>query len=346
MSRMTAGNATWQHPAPGARFAATLDYLGERTDPIAAPLGGTPSLRAEATNFLRVFRALLAHKPVVLDSSTGRFNVELLAAAAAALIPRRRRPVVMMVGEMWQRDGGLRGRLEYVIVHLAQRVIDRFVVYSSEELTLFPQLWNVPAAKIRFAPFFSTIEHAHKVEPAQRAGGYVFAGGNPFRDYAGLLEVARAMPETTFVLATNQLDGREDLPANVEAGLVSHAEFLSLLAGADAVVTPIRAGLTRAVGQQTYLNAMRSGKATIVSDALAVRDHIDDGETGLIVEGTVASYVAALKQVLGPVGATERARLGGNASVSAQNFTIEGHVEQLLVVLDDAIAERSGTPNA
>ncbi|MDT0353513.1 glycosyltransferase family 4 protein [Pseudonocardia charpentierae] len=324
---------------PTGRFATTLHYLDHsdwrrRARFVAPELGRSPSVRAELRNLVRVLRALRGPEPVVLDSSAGRFNVELLAAAVAGLLPRRRRPPVVMVGEMWDRDPGFRGRVELALVRLAARSVDRFVVYSSEELTAFPATWGIAPSTVRFVPFFSTIEHTAFEAGAGRPGGYVFAGGEPFRDYEVLLDVARALPDVDFVLATSQLADRDDLPANVTAGRVPHAEFLALLAGADAVVTPIRPGLRRAAGQQTYLNAMRSGRPAIVSDSFGVRDHIDDGRTGLIVSGTRDDYVTALRRVLGDGGAVERERLGEAGRAAALHFSFDRHCTELLEVLD------------
>ena len=299
-------------------------------------------LPTELANAARTFLALCGQTPLVLNSSAGRLRGELIAAALAGLIPRRRRPTAVLVGEMWQKDPGLRGRLEATIVRLADRAIDRYVVYSSRECTHFPALWGVAPAKVRFVPFFSTVEHL-ATPPQASSGSYVFSGGNPFRDYAPLLEAARVLSDVDFVLATSALEG-QSLPKNVRAGPVSHTEFMALLAGAAVVVVPIRAGLDRAVGQQTYLNAMRLGKATIVSEGLAVRDHIQDGVTGLVVTGTTESYVTAFRWLLDPANADSARRLGAAAAADVQErFTFDRHVQGLLAVLDEAITTRSGS---
>jgi len=45
--------------------------------------------------------------------------------------------------------------------------------------------------------------------------GYIFAGGNPSRDYNSLLDTARRLPHRQFIISTLTLNGHGDIPANV-----------------------------------------------------------------------------------------------------------------------------------
>ena len=239
---------------------------------------------------------------------------------------------------MWQPDPGLRGKLQRLVVRLADRAITLYVVQSSAELTLFPQTWDVSPRKMRLCLYFATFNERDLMAPPP-VGDYVFAGGNSHRVYEPLIAAARQFPERSFILATNRLQGVA-LPPNVSARPVPHHEFVALMRGAAAVVVPLRQGLRRAVGQQTYLNAMWLGKPTIVTDVLGVRDHIVDGETALVVDGSAAGYVTALQQVLDPVNAGETARMCAAAQAAVINqFTFAHHAACLLQVMTEA-AER------
>jgi len=296
------------------------------------PLGGLRML-------LRLLRLALAGHSLVLDVSAGRTHHEVLAAACLGLLkplrPRARRGVVVAMGSMWHRDPGLRGTLQGLVVRLADRAIDRYVVQSTAELSMFPATWGVSAGKLNCALYFWTIL-PKDMDGSAEQGVYVFAGGNSQRDYTPLVQAAQALPDVQFVLATRLLDGNS-LPPNITTGQVTHSRFMQLMRGASVVVTPIRSGLTRAAGQQTYLNAMWLGKLSVVNDVPGVRDHIVHGETGLIVEGTPESYVEALRFILDPANNAAVCAIAERGQhVAQEQFTFENHVTGVLQAVDAA----------
>ncbi|NMB88871.1 MAG: glycosyltransferase [Chloroflexi bacterium] len=326
-------------------FATTLGYLMvEPAFAAQARLVQVPrfrpvvgySRRDQLRIFGAVLRAMLQEEYVLLGSSRGRWKPELMAIAAAAWLPRRWRASVVLSGEMWEPNSGLRGRLEKWLVRWIDRAILRYAVYSSEELEVFPRLWGVVPEKVRFTPFTYTLKE-QDCRPVS-SGGYVFSGGNAFRDYDALVETARLLPERRFIIASGRLEGRDDLPDNLEAGPVPHERFMQLLCAAEMVVVPIRTGLRRAAGQQTYLNAMWLKKPTIVNRVLGVRDHIRHGETGLIVEGSPESFAAAIRWVGDAANRETVERMGENAhrDVSARFNTCQ-HALDLLEVVEEAL---------
>jgi len=120
---------------------------------------------------------------------------------------------------------------------------------------------------------------------------------------------ARTLPDIRF--PTNLLEGRTDRPPNVRAGQLPRAEYNRLLLAAAVVVVPLRRKLRRAAGQQTYLDAMLAGIPVVGTDSPGVRDHMQDGVTGLVVDGSPENYVQALRSLLatanGPSGRERRA---------------------------------------
>lgn len=325
-------------------FATTLDirdhadYAAQAHLVLESP-PHFPRLTDELRMFWRILHLARRERLWLLRSSWGRTNPDVLAAAIIGLWPRRRRPTIVLQGCMWQPDPGLRGALQRLVVRLADRAITLYVVQSSEEMTLFPQTWGISPQKTRRCLYFATFTERDLAHPPPPPGDYVFAGGNSHRVYEPLLAAARHFPERSFILATNRLQGTP-LPPNVTARPVPHREFVALMQGAAAVVVPLRQGMRRAVGQQTYLNSMWLGKPTIVTDGLAVRDHVADGETALVVDGSAAGYVAALRRVLDPANAAETARMGHAARAAVVNqFTFPHHAACLLRVMAEA-AER------
>lgn len=330
-------------------FASSLSYpeiprFADRATPLMMPPRRDLTFIDEMKMFFHVLYIAREEKVMLLNSAWGRFHPDLLAAVVISLWPKQNRPLIVLAGEMWEPNGGFRGVIEKIVVKLADRAINRYAVQSSEELVVFPLNWGISPNKTRLCNYYS---HLSREQESYRSTGfdtgkYIFAGGNSHRDYKPLLEAARIMPEYQFVFATNRLDGGVELPLNVVAGLVSHREYMDLMQSAAAVIVPIRQGLKRAAGHITYLNSMWLGKLTIVNNVLGVRDHIQDGETGLIVDGSPESYVAALKWLLNPENKLQVSQICENAKrVVRDKFNVEHHIEQLLTIIDEMIADES-----
>lgn len=285
----------------------------------------------ELFNTVSIFFSALRCNLLVLDSTP---RSSLAACLLLAPIPRRLRGKIIMHGEMWAPDGGFLGWLQGLAVRFSDKCVDRYIVWSSEELTEFPKLWGVSIKKTRLVPFFWTLR-SNELEPQSEAGDYVFSGGNSHRDYEPLIEAARELPHVRFIIATQRLSNRTDLPPNLIAKAVSHSQFIALLKGARVVVVPLKANLGRSVGQQTYLNSMLLGKPTIVSKAYGVRDHVRDDEDGWIVDGSRHEYLRALKYVLSSSNEKSVARICQNARARASTFTFDRHAVEILAVVDE-----------
>jgi glycosyltransferase involved in cell wall biosynthesis len=325
------------------RFATTINYLKSPAFAARARLIKRPStgrLKDGLSIFRRVLRSAAKEDVMLLASSWGQFHPDLLSAAVMGLWPAHKRPTILLLGCMWEPDGGVPGLIERQIVKLADRAIDCYIVQSTEELEIFPRIWGVSPKKVRFCPFFFELnsDELNKSDYAQQQ--FVFAGGNSHRDYTPLVEAARQLPDLQFVLATHLLDERTDLPPNVRAGTVSHREFMELMCSAAATVVAIRPGLHRAAGQRTYLNAMWLRRPTIVTDTLGVHDHIRHLESGLIVDGSPESYVQALRWVFTPENRPAVTRLCNKAhEVVDTQFSFEKHIARVLSIVDEVYAK-------
>ncbi|GAB4479219.1 MAG: hypothetical protein Kow00124_24550 [Anaerolineae bacterium] len=288
---------------------------------------------------LRVLRAARHEKALLLDSTSGPWYPDVLAAVVIGFWPRRKRPAVVLMGDMWEPSRSAWRLVEGVLIRLADRGITLYALQSSEEVANFPRLWGVDPAKARLSLYFYTLSEEEVSGAPEPTGDYVFAGGNAHRDYAPLIEAARRMPETRFMFATSRISPKQraGLPPNVRAEAVPHDEFVRLMRGAAAVVVPIRRGLQRAAGQQTYLNAMMLYKPTIIPDGYGVRDHVIDGENALVVDGTPEGYHRALSWVLDPANRDQVERLKLAAREAAAQFSFSHHTARLMELVDEAL---------
>jgi len=297
--------------------------------------------RDEIRLFTNVLRAARREQMLLLFSSRGRLKPELLATILIGFWPRRWRPAIVLYGEMFQPNTGLRHRIERLIMRLADRAIERYVVYSRAECEFFPRAWNLSPDKIRYC--YQLREGEFDTLPSVPQQSHVFAGGDSFRDYETVLAAARQLPEVRFVLCTTRLAGRDDLPANVEAGPVPFTRFVELMLSAAVVLVPLQQGLHRITGTMTYLESMWLKKLTIVPDALAVREYVEDGVTGCVVDGSTEDYMHAIRWAMTPENASQVARICEQAHETvSQRFTLERHAKGLL----DIMAEITGEDKA
>jgi len=289
------------------------------------PRSGPHALHKELITLARILRAARHARILILNSSSGVIYPDLLACMILGFLPRRYRPALMLVGEMWEPNTGLRGLIERLAVRLVDRAVDRYVVYSRDDKEAFCALWGIDPDKVGIALCYYHLSAQELEGPAPPNGAHIFAGGDSGRDYAPLVEAARLFPETRFILATAWTSSKP-VPPNVDLVLAkrtrtSHAEFIRLLRTARASIVPLRQGMKRSIGQQTYLNSMYLGKPTVVARALGISDHIEDGEHALVVDGTTPGYVSALTWLLAPQNQESVAAMAERGRVRAASFT-------------------------
>lgn len=301
------------------------------------------NLKEEFMTAYRRFRALLkwAHhsKVMVLDSVSGPFHPDLLACIFMHF--RGKHPRIVMTGDMWNKGGALKYFAQKTLVHLADPHIQRYVVHSLGEEKIFAQLWGVSPQKVRACIYSYTFTDKEISSIEIKNNGYIFAGGNPGRDYGLLLNSARLLPHRQFIIATRMLNGCRDIPANVKVVQTSHMDFIRLMGVSDMVITPLASGRTRAAGQQTYLNAMRLGKVSIVNgkDVLGVTDYIQDHVNGIITDDTPQGLSEAIEWVYDPLNVDAVKKIRQNAQESVKEFSYERHIRTMASIIEEAIAD-------
>jgi glycosyltransferase involved in cell wall biosynthesis len=290
--------------------------------------------------FFRTLKAARGTQVLVLNSASGPWYPDIFTALVISFWKANKRPAIVLVGDMWEPHRGIRHSIDRLAIQLADRAVVCYVTQSSDELDVFPKLWGIDRSKMCVNLYFWSFADRDLEGPEPPPGNFVFAGGNAHRDYHALVEAARALPEIEFVIAAKKHIDMLNLPPNVKAGPVPHEEFVRLMRSAKVVVTPIQQGLYRAAGQQTYLNGMMLGKPTIVNDTMGVGDHLIDGKTGWIVDGSPEGYIEAIRWVFDPANqeAVECiARAGQRAAL--EEFSYEHYTSKLLEIVDGVFDE-------
>ena len=224
-----------------------------------------------------LFRLRSSYKVVVLG---GGSQVDMLYLVLQRLWPFSSRPVVK-IDCLWYESSPLKQFFKKRLFKWLDKVVDRYVVWSSREVSDYARIFCLPCEKFLFILYHTTIDlNAITV----RNGDYLFSGGNSARDYSALAKAVEGLNLKVIIACTNSkaLNGIK-FPSNVDVVGVNHQEFMQLMAASGINVVSLRGGLLRSGGQQTFLNAMAMGKPVIVTDPESAKDYIEDGVDGILV---------------------------------------------------------------
>ena len=322
------------------RFASSVDVI-----PVPPRLDLLPRkpfrLRDEISLFVNVLIAGMKNKGLLLFSSRGHLKPELSAIILFGFMPKKIRPKIVVYGEMFEPNAGLRHVVERIVMKLVDRGTELFAVYSFAEIRVFEDTWGIPSNKIRVNPFFRLTSASESPEDDQikPRGSHLFAGGNSMRDYEMLVRAAGKIPEEEIIVCTKMLDGREDIPPNIKISWPRLELYNEYLDTAAAVIIPLQVNLKRTAGLLTIMDAMYARRLIIVPDATGISELISHQETGLIVANNPESYVEAIQWALDPSNAEKADQICEEAhNVVLSKCTLESHISRLLNIMDEAIS--------
>jgi glycosyltransferase involved in cell wall biosynthesis len=267
---------------------------------------------------------------------------------AAAVIARRRNPPHVIFADCaW---GPSATQIHRIVDRAAIRLIDgprvHYCVHSREQQRRFPEVWGVAEERVHVTPYYYTLSEEELAMPTQRDGS-VFSGGQSRRDFGTLIEAAARIERPVRIGGQISPDDRKRLPRNVQAELVPHEEFISLLRRSSVVVVSLE-HTSRSAGEQTYLNAMALGKPVIVTDTMGVREYVEHRDTGLIVPPADArALTATLEWALDPANDAEVEAMAQRArEVALTRFSPDAYIAKLLAVLDEVEATAPHSPRS
>lgn len=252
----------------------------------------------------------------------------VLRGLASAEIP----PTAKLGCRWYEPTGRLRRAFKRWQRQLEARGVDKYYVYASREVSAYSEVFGIPPDKLRFLPFHHTLNRSR---PTVRDEGYVFAGGNFGRDYDMFFRAVDGLPYEVEVGCTRAaaVEGLE-VPPNVHIAGYSHEDYLEKMAGCRVSVVPLREGDLHSGGQQTFLNSMALGKATIVTDPAGAQDYVDHGRNGLL---TPAGDVEALRLAIVRLMERENERLAMEEEARAVRDThsTDAFFQKLLDMLSE-----------
>jgi glycosyltransferase involved in cell wall biosynthesis len=272
----------------------------------------------------------------VVFSTVDTVGIPLMLLARARVV---RSPFVYAAIGLPERLAQLRHERVERLYARALGMASAIVAYSAHEAEVLTRWLRArgAAVPVEFVPFGVDVE---AFRPSGRAPvvDVVSVGADPHRDFGLLLEVARASPETSFLVVTT-LDHERSLdarPANLSVELdLPFEEMRSRLQSARVVALPVRQN-SYSGATTVLLQAMALAKPIVVTRTAAIATGYgpEDGRNLRLVEpGATDAFGRALAEVLED---EPRARtLGARARETVERqLTWDryvGRVEELLV---------------
>ncbi len=239
-------------------------------------------------------RAALERRDSLLVSHGPK--VTMYAALANAATRRRRRPHLAFSFNYTHLPDALLRRLQTQ----AFRFVDRFVVFSTMERTLYADFFGIDPERIEMIHWAVEPPQPAEGEQALIAGDYICAVGSQGRDYALLVEAMKELPTIRLVIvATSEaMRGIDSIPGNVEVrSNIPPREATNIIANSKFMVLPL-SGQDVPCGHVTMVTGMHLSKAIIATASSGITDYVNDDVNGRVVEACdprlLASRIAEL----------------------------------------------------
>ncbi|MBI5788363.1 MAG: glycosyltransferase family 4 protein [Candidatus Schekmanbacteria bacterium] len=265
---------------------------------------------------------------------TGHFRGSLLYAWLQWIFPWHKRPQLMLDFMLDEKQPSLIWQIKRQIQKRLLQKVDRILIFSRQELEEYSRLLDIPQNKFQFVYYHTNIIEPHLVS---RHGGYIFAAGNAGRDYATLLKALEGTDIPTIIVTSPaNLAGLKTPPSVKVFYNIPYDKYLELLNNARIVVVPLHKRV-RSVGMVVMMEGMALGKPVVVSCACSLKEYIEDGKNGFMVEVNDAT---ALREKIFYLldNPQEAARIGTQALEDIKNrWTFNHYVSEVLKIAREMV---------
>jgi glycosyltransferase involved in cell wall biosynthesis len=187
--------------------------------------------------------------------------------------------------------------LRHSLMRRAFASVDRFIVFSEFERSLYADYFRVPAERFEML-------HWGVAEPAVASAEIptsdaICAVGSQARDYPTLLAAMRRLPHLRLILVAtvDSLRGL-DIPENVTVRLeVPLSEAHSVIRSSRFMVLPLQSSQVPC-GHVTMVTAMYCARAIVATQSSGISDYLTPGQNGLTVLPNDPAALAAAIQHL------------------------------------------------
>jgi glycosyltransferase involved in cell wall biosynthesis len=177
--------------------------------------------------------------------------------------------------------------------------VDRFVVYSTSERTLYSKYFDLDPSRIDVVLWGVGEPQVDSPDVPVIAGDYISALGGNARDYRTLFKAIERLPEIPLVVvAPPAAVGGLEVPPNVQIrSNVPRGIANNVLAFSRFMVLPLAAEDV-ACGHVTLVAAMYLKKAIVVTGSSGVADYVQQDLNGLLVPvGDIDAWAAGIREL-------------------------------------------------
>lgn len=173
-------------------------------------------------------------------------------------------------------------RLRLILLRLALKGIDFFLVTSRVEEKIYARMFNLDRNRLRFLHEAPPNHYLNQKPLPVR--DYIFSYGNSDRDFDTLIKASAETNRPVVILSQNY-EPQTPLPGHVEliSRRISPKELIELIAAARIVVLPLE-DYRIAAGQLGMLETMGLGRPLIVTANMATEEYGVHKETVLFYE--------------------------------------------------------------
>lgn len=203
-------------------------------------------------------------------------------------------PVLGQPSGFW---GGVKARAERLLLSM----VDLFIFYHKDTSQL-ESLYGIGAERICYVPFkINGYETVLATTPSDE--GFILSCGRSYRDYGTFCQALRDLPYQARILAPAEQASEHgtvfdfnSMPSNVtlitDDG--SGRSWIDWIARSRLVVLPLLPNTLTTVGISACLVAMALGKCVIITDGLATRGILEQGEAVIVPPCDPAALRAAI----------------------------------------------------
>lgn len=209
-------------------------------------------------------------------------------------------PELTVMGFIYKPKKGAVGRVfeRFVRTAVKSEYVKRVVVFGESEIPYYAELFGVPEEKFS-SQILGQVDRRDILEESreENAGKYYLSAGRSNRDYAFLRAAwPKERERLTIVCDVEKAEDTENIHYEKDC----HGDdYLRLLAGAYVSIVPLESEKFSS-GQLVFLQSAMLGKPVITTPNDTVRDYVEDGVTGFIVEKTPEALAEALQKLDDP----------------------------------------------
>jgi glycosyltransferase involved in cell wall biosynthesis len=173
-------------------------------------------------------------------------------------------------------------RLNLALLKWAIPGIDYFCCTSTEEESIYSQMFDIPAHRIIFLPLVESSSNFH--EPRRPRKDYIFSFGNSDRDFETLIRAVSGLSIKTYILS-QKYKPCIPLPENVSVlqDRISEKELVDWIASSRMAVLPLKHYRISA-GQISMLEVMALARPLVVTENMATKEYAVHRHSALFFE--------------------------------------------------------------